>query len=317
MKEERIAKIAFYAERARSNHFPISIQASLTDACFNKCVMCDHHLRKNKTEISIHKWISFLSEAKQRGVESVCYSGGDPLAYEHINRVMEEHIKLNIEFGFLTTGYLPPSIDISLLKHAKWVRCSLDAITPELYKRIRGGVSLEKVLASIGAMLRAGVTVGISATVQNENADEIIGIMEYARIIGIKQFWAKCVYDGTAENEAIDWKKIRRYGEELFEDFRTHDGEYHKFEKCAAVLYQMFVDAKGDVYPCCIMAGDTEIGSNMKPMYNISEYMSYEKNLVFSKLATELRPAECSKCQGRFTEINYVHEMLNKEKAFF
>ena len=78
MEAKRAVKIMSYLDRVQLGSSPVSIQAGITDFCFNKCHMCSHHLRENKTQLDATEWIDFLSN--RSFVESVCYSGGEPLA---------------------------------------------------------------------------------------------------------------------------------------------------------------------------------------------------------------------------------------------
>src|SRR5258708_2871506 len=148
--DRKTAKVARYYDGVKGGRrgMPISLQVALCDACFNRCITCDHPSRKPKRMV-VEQWIQQLRVFAEAGVESVCYSGGDPMAYSDFNRVMSAHIALDVAFGMTITGYVPPSIDLMRLKEAAWVRVSLDAVTPEVYARVRGKIPVQKVLSSI------------------------------------------------------------------------------------------------------------------------------------------------------------------------
>src|SRR4030067_1172532 len=160
-------KIARYLDSLKYGwrKIPPSLQIGITDHCFNKCIMCGHWQRPNKSVLAWHDLMSFLAQAKGNGLESVCYSGGDPFTYYAINDVMEWHMNNDIKFGFITGGYVPSSIDMSLLKCAQWVRVSLDAIGCDAYANIRGGVLFSEVDNSIKSMIRYGVNVELGITI--------------------------------------------------------------------------------------------------------------------------------------------------------
>lgn len=315
ISNERAVKIASKLIKAQQNKFPISIQAAIEDKCFNNCVMCDHP-QKPQFRVDPDEWCNFLEIAAQKGLESVCYSGGDPFAYKGINQVMKKHIELGIKFGMLTSGYVPKSIDINLLKHADWVRISLDTVDPELYSVIRGLISIDKVFKSIDMLLENGIEVGLSPTVHNDNCDHISDVIEYAISKGI-YVDLKTAYPGTYPIDKINWEVFYKYNDKL--KLRIYTGTYHHFNKCSAVILQLFIDSKGDIYPCCTIGGDVTLNSFSDPIGNIKNDWVDNQNAIerFSKLNNSQRPSACSMCQGRFTEINNIAEMITTDKVFF
>lgn len=55
MDKTRFQKIARYKNWVDSDTDPVSIQAAILDACFNKCPMCDHPSREQHI-ISADHW---------------------------------------------------------------------------------------------------------------------------------------------------------------------------------------------------------------------------------------------------------------------
>ena len=182
MKNERVAKIARYwpmVEGGKAN-MPISFQVALTDSCFNRCIGCGHPSREQK-KINVHSWLGFLDSLPHKP-ESICYSGGDPMAYPDFNEVMRWHIDNGVLFGCTITGYVPPTISMVLLSHAEWVRVSLDAIDPEVYAVVRGKTPLHKVLTCIDIMLLWEVNVELGITLHPANEGQLLKILELSLI---------------------------------------------------------------------------------------------------------------------------------------
>lgn len=88
--DRKTAKVARYYDAIKNDEreTPVSLQVALCDACFNRCIMCDHPKRDPK-QMEVRRWMAWLYWFAQHGVESVCYSGGDPMAYSDFNLVME------------------------------------------------------------------------------------------------------------------------------------------------------------------------------------------------------------------------------------
>src|SRR5579883_97485 len=69
--------------------FPVGLHLSLTDHCYNKCITCGHWVRPNKRRYPLSPLLRLLNFGKERGLESVVYTGGDPFAYgPELNTVM-------------------------------------------------------------------------------------------------------------------------------------------------------------------------------------------------------------------------------------
>ncbi len=317
MDKARFQKIARYENRVGSNIDPVSLQAAILDACFNKCPMCDHPSREQHT-IRADRWIKFLKDHPE--IESVCYSGGDTMAHPELNDIIGAHITLNKAFGFITAGYVPPKIDLELLAKARWVRVSLDTIDPDVYAKVRGGIPLARVLESLERMREANVNVEMTLTVGLDSVKTFERTLYY--------LWANeyncdahpqygMTFDdlGISENLLYKWQNDFEDKRLTFAPFEHGGSENYM---CSAVYYQSFIDSKGDIYPCCIMAGDTSDKPVMVPLGNIDDWERYLSNRrLFSIQSPQARPAECCSCPERFALINKHCASQSDTNSFF
>lgn len=308
MDNRRVAKIARYFpiidKGARGT--PISIQVALTDSCFNRCIGCGHPSREQR-KMDVDSWLGFL-ESLTVLPESICYSGGDPMAYSNFNDVMVWHILHNVKFGCTITGYVPPSIDLQLLSHAQWVRVSLDAVDPEVYAIIRGKTPLSKVMDGIDNMLAAGVNVELGITLHPANEGQLPKILEWANGKGITEHFVHYAYPQSKP----EWKDVDKA-----------DREIEPFQHCSAVFYQLYIDSDGSVYPCCVTAGDTRSTAQANTLGNIfiDDWKTVWGAVVeYSKLSIDNLPPICKTCcVKRLSEVNNVCDNLSltKSKSFF
>lgn len=303
MDKARQYKIDRYLNRVYSNLDPVSIQAGIIDACFNTCPMCDHPARA-KNIVSGERWGKFLRSHPK--LESVCYSGGDMMGHPDLNDIMKTHISTEISFGFITAGYVPPTVDLGLLKCARWVRVSLDTIHSGVYETVRGGMPLETVIKSLERLRKAKVNVEMTLTIGKDNVGTLDHTLAWIRLNGYDadmhpQYGLTYADLGIAENLSY-WKEIAQDQGLTFAPF---DNITPEPLKCAAVYYQSFIDSKGDIYPCCLTAGDTADKPVMEPLGNIDDWRSYLNNRVaFSELQAHSRPDVCNSCIERFVFIN-------------
>lgn len=303
--DRRTAKIARYYERVVDGKLgePVSLQVALTDSCFNRCAGCGHPSRPQR-RMETTAWLEFLG--RLRNIESVCYSGGDPFAFSGINAVMSYHQQRELPFGMTVTGYVPPLINMKLLAAAKWVRVSLDAVTPEVYEKVRGKTPVAKVIQGIDRMLHAGVYVCLGITLSPDNETDYPLVLEFAKSRGITDIDARYAYPQSNPR----WP-----------DLDLEKRGVQKFNRCHAVLYQLYIDSDGSAFPCCITAGDTRDSPQSAALGNIFSdkwEAIWERVVEYSRIEIEKLPAICRTCcVQRLSEINQTCDQIPTGKSFF
>lgn len=306
-----------------------SLQVALTDRCFNKCVMCGHWKRQGTRDDGEYteQLLKMLNIGLDHGLESVGYSGGDPMAVPDVlNKVMKWHADEGVAFGIVTAGYRPKSVDLGLLRGAEWVRASLDSIHPGTYEKVRG-VQVYPFSNSIEEMVSVGVDVGIGLTLSNLNLYSLTNTAEFAASVGVKEFrvWPIREHTGSAKfalrgkeiefaienlgksKVVLDLYDIDNNLENIIEELHT-DYKESLVWPCYASLYQAFVDASGDIFPCCTLAGDTEEGPPVMPIGHISQpALSYQ--LMRSNFLNRKDPWDyCQHCILRHRIANKIAE---------
>lgn len=287
--------------------FPPSLHIAVTDHCFNQCPMCGHWRRKKKASLLLMDLRKFLVEPIALGLQTICYTGGDPMAWNDINGLLRYHnlaAGAGIDFGIVTGGYVPDTVEIDYLAKARWVRVSLDAVGEPMYELCRGGVTFKAVDTSIRRMLEAGVNVELGVTVHKDNINHIGAIYAYADEHNIDVVDVRAAYKHSANMLSPIQK--------LFTP--------KPVEACYASLFQLFIDAYGFVYPCCIMAGDTEAEPRMRHIAHISEGASKVQKCAeaFSTIGFRGVKDICNQiCIERLNTINVVMARNHNEKDFF
>jgi len=321
-KDYRYNKIVRYLDSMKHGlrKFPASLQIALTDHCFNKCITCGHWKRKKKDSLDLTNLINFLMLGKHMGLESVCYSGGDPFIYKDINHLLKWHHKSGLKFGFITAGYIPPQVDMQLAAEADWIRISLDSITK--YKECRGGsISFQDVNQSIKTLQDYGANLGLGITIHQHNKDELVELFEYALFKDIKEVrcWIsrhtpELEFDTNSIVQIITQYAFRFESAKISNNLTTiletieKGTEIVSFPSCKACLLQLFIGANGGIYPCCILAGDTENQYKVAPLGNLHQGSweeIYKNILIFSEKFWSELPETCKKgCIPRLSSIN-------------
>jgi radical SAM protein with 4Fe4S-binding SPASM domain len=230
---------------------------------------------------------------------------------------MEYHISRKIEFGLITSGYASSEIDLMLLSKARWVRVSLDTVNAFAYQESRGGeLTVDMVIDSIELMKAAGVNVELTITVHKHNTAYLNELFEWAYMhrisIDIHPIFGRTF--SKDENMAIARWRYSFINKGL--TFQPHEFNSYQFEKCSAVYYQCFIDASGDIYPCCNAAGDTRTTDRMKPLGNIKDWKEHLR-LRNNFHNSDVLPDFCKSCIDRFRSINHVCDDIVNKNSFF
>lgn len=323
----RKEKILKYVNSAKWSNLdsPISLHIETTDDCFNRCVMCGHWKRKNKTSLDVNFLENFLVYLRANGLETVCFSGGDPLKYEHFNRIADFCSHIKIDYGIVTAGHIPSHIDDDVLKNARWIRVSLDSIKEDKYKEIRGGqISAYAVRLGIFKMFDIGANVELGITIHSKNHEEVIDVYRWARNYGIKNISARTIYSHSSNPLQLKKDDIRKRRVEAKQYKVNFTGDFNPSytKNCWASQYQLFLRANGEVYPCCIIAGDTEksekISASLGSIYETGydDIIMNARSFTFSRRNDIINICN-NNCIPRLNEINKVVEETMQTKNFF
>ena len=312
-----------------SRAVPPSLHIALTDQCWNQCKICGHWERKDKTDIDINELSQFITECEKHNLETVCFTGGDPLRYSCFNRIAHMCSEWGIDYGIVTAGWKPSWINMDTLRRARWVRCSIDAVGEEHYRAVRGGSLRWKTLeASLNKMAAEGVNLQVFTTISKHNVNYLADLYSwlYDNRYMFSEFRARPAYKHGGCSDSVNsvqvMKILGRYQQEL-DNAELVQRQFTPvpFEHCQAVKYQWFISAKGNIYPCCITAGDTESASRVEPIGHITDGIGnlYNAALQWSCIGYDSLPDVCRKeCVPRFNAINTM--LTNDyllEKNFF
>lgn len=344
--QDRVIKIARMSKAVNTDSRVVpSLHISLTDHCFNKCITCGHWHREDKKELPSHELNRLIRLAAKNGLESICFTGGDPFAYGQLNEVLTCCQANGVRYGLVTGCGDPAAARYDLLANAEWIRVSFDAANEATYKRVRGGsLNLRNVHSNIRKLSDIGANVQLGITISRHNVHELPGIFDTALIMAesgrISRVDARTVYSSSKDSMAskADLSAVMPHMVYYKRELLRHGAESNieanrvlisgKAKKCFAARYQRFIDADGTVYPCCVMAGDTlKAGISSAALGNILDRTVpidqcwdtiCGKAYAWSKQYGDCLPKACNvDCPARLDAINAVAGELCTHKDFF
>lgn len=320
----------------------VSLQVGLTHECLNKCVMCQHWARPNSNPtgvrfVNVEKLIeNVIKPFKDMRGETICFSGGEPFNHPELGRIIKACLP-EIGIGFITSGAGTALTDeiIKDLAQAEWIRISLDAVEPEVYKKSRGP-GYEQVLENIHKYVMAGCKLGFGITVHKFNYEHIRNTLGWissnvpkSQIESIRLWFVRGEKDLEIDSE--DKANVYHvYRDHMF----THDlvergnvdavmrqacglpelPEDASQLRCVVPLVHTYIDASLRVFACCIHAGDAEI-KPAGPMIGDMEFSNL--HLLWDKVLKDEDSKRnygdhpsCAGCITRLYTVNKTYQQI-------
>ncbi|MGL5756578.1 MAG: GTP 3',8-cyclase MoaA [Paraclostridium sp.] len=156
------------------------LRISLTDKCNLRCIYCmpqDIQTDNINNELSFEDYKTILKVFSNAGIKKVRFTGGEPLLYENLDKLIEyARVECRIDDICMTTNAIGLSNKINKLKHngLKKVNISIDSLNEEKYKKITRGGDLNQVLEAIDKCIKLGIKVKINCVlIKGLNDDEL------------------------------------------------------------------------------------------------------------------------------------------------
>jgi radical SAM protein with 4Fe4S-binding SPASM domain len=248
---------------------PLHVDLELNFTCNLRCEMCVFSLSKDEIakwgnsskSISYEQAKKILDECKQNGAVSVGFSGvGEPL----LNKWLPDLVKYAHDIGYLdimfnTNGVLMnEEVSRKLIESGLTrIMISLDALTKEVYEKIRIGSDYDKVLNNLETMLSLrkqlnSITPLVRVSIVKTSLNE-------AQLDDFVEYWSKKV-----DFVAIQQYENFSYGDDssneddlIKEDLRAASAmnSYKDEFQCTTPWARMLIRHDGTVLPCCSWHG--------------------------------------------------------------
>jgi len=141
------------------------VRISLTDRCNFDCVYCHNEglgdtrgpMEPADDEMSADDVVRFLQVAREFGVESVKFTGGEPMLRQDLEEIIRRTPD-GMETSLTTNGtYLPGRADALREAGLSRVNVSQDAMDPDAFTELTKSNGYEDVIAGVDAALDAGL----------------------------------------------------------------------------------------------------------------------------------------------------------------
>lgn len=264
--------MARFTQRAMRDHVPVSGSFDLTYRCNLRCSHCyaGHLVAQTPAEageLPTAEVLSLLAEAAEAGCLNMVWSGGEPLLRPDFVEVYRAGCRLGILTTVFTNATLVDhSIASAFVDYPpRLVEVSMYGSTAEVYERITGvRGSYERALRGIGALLDAGVHVGLKTMILRDSLDDVSRIEALADDLGVTFRLDPLVtprLDGDpaplaqrvdpAEAAAVELSSPKRLRDAATYHERVMSGpERDSLYQCGAGRTGFYLDPRGTMLPC-------------------------------------------------------------------
>jgi radical SAM protein with 4Fe4S-binding SPASM domain len=329
---------ALAVARKPLNPTPYSLYIEVTKNCNELCTMCPrtHFWVDRRDNLAFEDFRRIVDQFP--GLQRVVLHGlGEPLLNPQLFEMVRYLKARGVYVLFNSNALALNAVRRAALVHSGLdeYRVSFDASRPETYKLIRGIAGLDKVKKNVLALMEAVKSaeqppkVSLWFTSMHENIAELPGVAEFAALAGIKELYVQrlvffgkglaveeqSLYRKLAEQEQIVLAATRAFcqenginlaasGGEVINDngsmrTTTNLDEENPWLACTRPWRLMYVQANGDVSPCCFAPFT---GKNGEPILgNIFEQSAEEiwqgqKYKAFRRAFLTKQPPQC--CEG-------------------
>jgi len=267
---------------------PIQIQLVPTNICNNNCSFCAYRMEAAISNQLFHE-CNFLSKEKifeiiddsvKMGIKSIHFTGGgEPLMHPDIYDIFKYTIDNGLNIGLSTNGVLLDKNNVLelLIKHASWIRISVDANEEKTYLSMRktSKKSFIRVIKNIKRLIelknsyKSNCVVGVGHVMNKENWKEVYDAAKQFKNLKVDNFRIS----GVLSCEGIDYfKSFINEGKELaikceslndnnFKVFNLFNDRLidnfigaQDYEICHVKNLIVYIGADYNVYICCTLA---------------------------------------------------------------
>jgi radical SAM protein with 4Fe4S-binding SPASM domain len=316
---------------------PPSLFWEITSACNLRCLHCVVGAgEKLSQELTTQRCLELAEELAGFGVESVAFSGGEPLMHPDFCVIAERVRNLGMTFQVATNGtLLTPEMARWLRDMDAGVQVSLDGSTPEIHDHMRPGhQAFTRTIAGIRELVAAGHDVMIGTVLSTVNLKDIPSIVKLTGELGAVSFrLIPFVPKGRGEHFANmevpphEIKNVVRYLHELRDRTRLNISPL-EFEEmldggscmepvdlkqglgCSGAVAYATITPTGELLPCHFFEGvraDSVASTPFREVWHRSRFLNYFRHLTVADLHGACR--DCSwlaHCGGSCRAVNFA-----------
>ncbi|MEK7528704.1 MAG: radical SAM protein [Patescibacteria group bacterium] len=181
------------------------VKLAVGEGCNLNCAHC--YLGKQDPRfIDIGLATRIMDEAKEIGVSTMDFTGGEPLIHPSFADIVEYAGKKGFNQLNVSTNAIRLSVE-SILdaveKNRVHCNISLDGTTEKTTDSVRGPGSFQKIMKILEELKKRGVSYSLRFSINKRNKDELVAMVELGRNLGVKIDLSPTQLAGSAGSDLI------------------------------------------------------------------------------------------------------------------
>ncbi|HWT76580.1 MAG TPA: radical SAM protein [Mobilitalea sp.] len=244
----------------------------LTDSCNFRCIYCyaecgpERIAEIDKTTLSYEEYGTIIDEVVELGYQRLYLTGGEPLLNPYVFRLARYAKGQGLFCGILTNGSLINEKNIHKFHVFDVVKISIDSSDETINDQTRGKGTYQKIVRALVLLKEHGIKIAINTVMTQANKEVLPDVIRFVgeEIGAIEHTIANHVPCGRGIEDkcGIEFNEIDYYTNvviqskiEVYRDRpelvnTTKKAKASKKTHCGMASGDVFINCKGDVYPC-------------------------------------------------------------------
>lgn len=259
---------------------------------------------------------------------SITITGGEPMTYKYFFEICEFTKKRYTgKLLLMTNGTLISKDNVKLIvDYFSDVSISLDGIDENSVKNIRGESVFRKVISSVDELQKHGfsnISLSMVKTLKNASSvPEFIQLCKNLRVKPIIRLFAAEGRGAEQKDELYIHEKSLEFNVEQINK-KVHL-KREIVPRCDAEFGSVFIDAKGDIYPCQPFHSNQFLLGNIFQISSLKEFIlteEYKKTIGFNHFEqiTASKNIECASCDVNYFcwHCGFIHESEKRDNKYY
>lgn len=281
---------------------PRTIMMNCTPKCnllCRHCIVSEKHHKKQEL-LSFDNLAVFLDDIDSHGVENLILSGGEPLLWQSITKILEDSLNRSFTVILYTNGMIINEKWLALFKkiHSHkpgglQIHISLDGATPATHDGIRGvNGSFNKIISSLELLKRADIPVAsIESMATSDLFDELEALISICQDYSIKSLYLHPVFNFDRDSNI----------QELELDYNTRVNFLRKVEELSTNDYGMEVLYRDPYFPTGLFREQSHSKKEVELFLN--SMISGNKEVMNNFIISEKKPETLVNCDGGTSQM--------------